>query len=131
MKELSGRDEWLLEMRPEIKDVHEAESEEELFQNKTLRPVLKFQNAALISVLKNYIKDRKKPFKAFNQKVQKQMIRDYIQNDHPFRRELQHLIVALLTEQELHFYFTHRSECNKRIIQMLIERYCNQLERLI
>lgn len=131
MKELSGRDEWLLAMRPEIEGVQEALNEIEQFQNKAIRPVLKFQNTALVNVLKSYIKDRKKPFKAFNQKVQKQMIKDYIQNDHLFRRELQHLIVALLTEQELHFYFTHRSECNKRIVQMLIERYCNQLERLI
>lgn len=131
MKERNSRDEWLLEMRPELEIDMTTSGEMEKFQNLTLRPILKFQNTALIYVLKNYIKERKKPFKAFNQSVQKRMITDYIQNDHHFRRELVQLIVALFTELELKYYFDNRSESNRRIIQMMTERFCNQLERLV
>ena len=118
-------------MRPELEIDMTTSGEMEKFQNLTLRPILKFQNTALIYVLKNYIKERKKPFKAFNQSVQKRMITDYIQNDHHFRRELVQLIVALFTELELKYYFDNRSESNRRIIQMMTERFCNQLERLV
>lgn len=131
MKERNSRDEWLMEMRPTLDlDTTDA-GEMERFQNITLRPILKFQNTALLLVLKNYLIERKKPFKAFNQSVQKRMISDYVQNDHTFRRELVQFIVANFTESELKFYFKNRSESSKRIVQMMIERFNNQLERLV
>lgn len=131
MKETNSRDEWLVEMRPELKIEKEASLPNEQFQNTTLRPILKFQNALLIRLFKDYLQHRKKNFSLLNQSAQKQLIKDVVQHDHGFRKELIHTIVAFFTEHELNTYLSKRSEFNKRIAQMMEQRLVDQLERLV
>ena len=61
---MNGRHNDLLKIRPKIKKVKDLPnmSDDERFQNKTIRPILKFQNPLFILVFKNYIEKRKKVF---------------------------------------------------------------------
>ena len=50
---MNTRDQYILEMRGDtLGFVSETSSSEERFQNKTIRPILKFQNDLLIDVFK-------------------------------------------------------------------------------
>jgi len=61
---MNDRSVSLLGIRPEIKttQLHDNMSSDERFQNKTLRPILKFQNALLLAIFKNYICKHKNTF---------------------------------------------------------------------
>jgi len=60
---MANRDEFLLNLRGEpIGVTFENSSLEELFQNKTLRPILKLQNDLFIEVFINYAIKQKKYF---------------------------------------------------------------------
>ena len=61
---MSQRSEDLLSIRQNIPSakVYDAMRSEELFQNKTLRPVIKLQNDLVIAVFSNYITKRKNVF---------------------------------------------------------------------
>ena len=54
----------LLKIRPKIKKVKDFPnmSDDERFQNETIRPILKLQNPLFILVFKNYIEKRKRVF---------------------------------------------------------------------
>ena len=58
---MDTRDTSLLKIRPEIPNakVTLLMSEEEYFQNKTIRPIAKLQNNLLVEVFKHYVKKHK------------------------------------------------------------------------
>ena len=51
----------LIQMRPHIEKIKSFEnmSRQEVFQNKTLRPILKLQNQLLLEIFRDYIITRK------------------------------------------------------------------------
>jgi hypothetical protein len=54
---MNTRDQSILNMRGEtLGSISETSSLEERFQNKTIRPILKFQNDLYIDVFKNHVK---------------------------------------------------------------------------
>ena len=61
---MNGRHNELLKIRPKIKKVKDFPnmSDDERFQNETIRPILKLQNPLFILVFKNYIQKRKRVF---------------------------------------------------------------------
>ena len=61
---MNPRDINLMELRPEIPSARITEnmSEDERFQNETLRPVAKLQNDLLLAVFRNYITKHKNKF---------------------------------------------------------------------
>ena len=60
---MEARDISILELRgSSIGNITEQSSSEEIFQNKTLRPILKFQNDLFIEVFMNYAVKQKGVF---------------------------------------------------------------------
>ena len=57
---METRDSILLSMRPEIPSakIHPNTSDDERFQNQTLRPVARLQNEILLASFRNYIAQR-------------------------------------------------------------------------
>ena len=102
----------------------------EKFQNEVLRPILKLQNELLLAQAKAVIQEIKPQFNAFKNQVQRQTIKDLLQSNPHLRLSLIDQVVSLLTLSEFAFYATHKSESNKRITSMLIDRLLSQLERL-
>jgi hypothetical protein len=69
---MNSRDSFLNEFRgPTLGQNTSQSSEEEVFQNVTLRPILKLQNDLIVLVFQNYVNQIKLPFKDFT--VEKKM----------------------------------------------------------
>ena len=123
------RDEKLTRIRPEIK-CERATTEEENFQNDSVRPILKLQNAILLAQFHSYIEKFKPIFRAYNQKAQMDYIEDVMKKDPRIRNSLIASVVSLFTIEEYEFYRKHKTDTNKRIVGMIVRRLEGQLEHL-
>ena len=105
-------------------------SEEEIFQNITLRPILKFQNNLLIELFISYATKNKNVFFALSIEKKCNYIGNVTIADIAFRNQLIGVIVGLFSIEEYIEYTKKSSKYNKRIITMLIERWKSQLQLL-
>lgn len=103
-------------------------SNEERFQNQTLRPILKFQNDLLILVMKNYIKKHKSDFRAFTIPQKLSFFENSIQKDIKFRNSLKGMVIGLFQTTEYEDYIQNSSALNKRMMNLLLERYKSQVQ---
>tara|TARA_B100001057_G_C22272333_1_gene727465 strand:- start:62 stop:466 length:405 start_codon:yes stop_codon:yes gene_type:complete len=120
----------LLKIRPKINKVKDFPnmSDDERFQNETIRPILKLQNPLFVLVFKNYIEKRKRVF--YDLSLDKKMI--YIESsivkDQNFQNSLKGIIIGHFTVAEYRQYLLYFSSLNKRMMNMLIKRLQNQIE---
>ena len=120
----------LLNIRPEIHDaiVFQTMSDDERFQNTTIRPVIKLQHDLLIEVFKNYIAKHKNVF--YELSLQKQL--DYIENaihkDMKFRNSVKGMIIGQFTLEEYSIYIKNSSALNKRIMNIVKERFISHIQ---
>ena len=127
---MNGRHNDLLKIRPKIKKVKDFPnmSDDERFQNETIRPILKLQNPLFILVFKNYIEKRKRVF--YDLSLDKKMI--YIESsivkDQNFQNSLKGIIIGHFTVAEYRQYLLYFSSLNKRMMNMLVKRLQNQIE---
>ncbi|SFB29152.1 hypothetical protein SAMN05660845_2440 [Flavobacterium swingsii] len=105
-------------------------SEEEAFQNITLRPILKLQNDLLIQVFINYAQKQKSVFFALTPEKKQNYIENVIQKDIKFRNSLKGMIIGFFTVNEYQNYIKNSSNLNKRMMNLLIERLKSQLHLL-
>ncbi len=105
-------------------------SEDEYFQNQTLRPILKLQNNLLIAVCRKHIYKYNKDFSTFSTDKKQKVVENMLQKDEKFRKLLIGIIIGLFTENEIETYLKNTSNLNKRIISMLTERFLSQLQVL-
>ncbi|WP_134355517.1 glyoxalase [Flavobacterium psychrophilum] len=106
-------------------------SGEEAFQNITLRPILKLQNDLLIRVFVNYAQKQKSVFFALSPEKKQSYIENVIQKDIKFRNLLKGIIIGFFTVHEYQDYIKNSSNLNKRMMQLLIERFKSQLQLLV
>lgn len=126
---ISERDTKVQRLRPML-DLPPAGKPMERFQNEVLRPILKFQNDWILGYTKLFLHKRNKEFNQLNRRAQEQLIRQSAMNDPELRNTLISGVVGMLTTEELEYYFAQRAECNKRLIQMAIQRILDQVEQL-
>ncbi|WP_298136337.1 glyoxalase [Flavobacterium sp.] len=125
---MEPRDILLLELRGNtIGTINEQSSAEELFQNKTLRPILKLQNDLFIEVFTNYAIKQKGVFFTLSPEKKLVYIENTIQRDIKFRNSLKGMVIGLFTVQEYTDYTKNSSNLNKRMMNMLIERLKSQV----
>ncbi|MGB2759688.1 MAG: glyoxalase [Maribacter stanieri] len=103
-------------------------SDDERFQNQTLRPIIKLQNDLLLASFKNYIKKMKNTF--YELKLEKRMeyITKAIQKDVKLRNSLKGMIIGQLTVDEYEIYIENSSALNKRMMNMVIKRLEDQIQ---
>ena len=120
----------LLKIRPKIKKVKDFPnmSDDERFQNETIRPILKLQNPLFILVFKNYIEKRKRVFYDLSLDEKMIYIESIIVKDQNFHNSLKGIIIGHFTVAEYRQYILHFSSLNKRMMNMLIKRLQNQIE---
>ena len=129
---MENRSGSLRQIRPALNPIlqsHEM-SEVELFQNNTLRPILKFQNNLFISVFLNYVENHKGKFYALDLKHKLGYIEHAVQKDMKFRNFLTGIIVGQFTTEEYEIYTDNASALNKRMMSLLVERLKDQLQLL-
>ena len=127
---MSSRFNDLLSIRPQILSakVHEGTSDEEAFQNKTLRPIIKLQHDLLIAVFRNYIKKHKNVFLTLILEEQLKYISNAIQKDIKFRNALKGMVIGQFTVEEYELYITNSSALNKRLTNIIKERLINSVQ---
>ncbi|GEQ86345.1 hypothetical protein ULMS_18530 [Patiriisocius marinistellae] len=126
---MDTRDQTLIAIRPEIPNakVIDGMSNDEKFQNKTLRPIAKLQNDLFVLVFKNYIRKHKNVF--YNLTVDKRLeyIDTAIQKDIKFRNSLKGMVIGQFTTQEYLIYIENSSALNKRMMNIVKERLKNNM----
>ena len=128
---MNSRDSFLNEFRgPTLGQNTIQSSEEEVFQNATLRPILKLQNDLIVLVFQNYVNQIKLPFKDFTVEKKMSSIATIISKDIQLQNALKGIVIGLFTTEEYHYYSKTISNSNKRIKAMLIERLQSQLQLL-
>jgi len=126
---METRDTHVLELRGETYGtINNQSSSEEIFQNKTLRPIFKTQNDLFIQVFINYAVKQKNVFFSLTPEKKMIYIENVIQRDIKFRNSLKGMIIALFTLDEYAEYIRISSNLNKRMMNMLVERLKSQLQ---
>ena len=126
---MSERSTLITSIRPKINSIPSDDIESEIhFQNKILRPVLKFQNDLLIQVLKYYFFKHKNTFYTFSLEKRLSFIENAVQKDVKFRNVLKGMIIGQFSVEEYALYQKNASKLNKRMMQMLIQRYHSQIQ---
>ena len=104
--------------------------EEELFQNMVLRPVIKMQHDILILRVQSYFLSKKVVFHMLDKKKRINAIESAFQNDNPFKKEIQGMILGQLNPEEFQRYLKSERSMNKRIIQMVRNRMLDSILEL-
>ena len=128
---MKTKDEALLELRKSATGIiNEDSSAEERFQNQTLRPILKVQNELLLEVFINYAKIQKGVFFELSISKKQLYIENALQKDLKFSNSLKGMIIGLFTIAEYKEYSLNTSNINKRIANLLMERFKSQMQLL-
>lgn len=115
-------------LRPVLKNlINSNTSDLERFQNEVIRPIIKMQNNLLVAFFNNYIRNRKIEFNKFEAEFQKNKINTILTKDVNFKNILIGSIIGHLNENEIKIYLKSKSELNKRIIQMVMQRLQDNL----
>lgn len=126
---MEDRDAFLREFRGETLGTVSAQSSpDELFQNQTIRPILKLQNDLFIAVFINYVNKNKADFYSYTVEKKLQTIENSIQKDIKFRNSLKGIIMALFTIEEYNTYIQNSSSLNKRMMNLLVDRLKSQVQ---
>lgn len=126
---MEARDNNVLELRGEtLGTITNQSSVEEVFQNRTLRPILKLQNDLFIQVFINYVLKQKGTFFELTPEKKMSYIENVIQRDIKFRNSLKGMVIAFFTLDEYAEYIQISSNLNKRMMNMLIERLKSNLQ---
>ena len=107
--------------RPEL-FLSKANSEEEIFQNEILRPILKLQHDLIITLAQEFLKSRNITWEKVKEKDPFQWLNINIKRDIPFKNQLIGMVIGQFSKNELDEYLTFQKEMNKRIINMMTER---------
>lgn len=126
---MKTKDEAILELRESaIGIINEDSSAEERFQNQTLRPILKLQNELLLEVFINYAKVQKGVFFELSLSKKQLYIENALQKDVKFSNSLKGMIIGFFTLAEYREYSQNTSNINKRITNLLLERFKSQMQ---
>ncbi len=124
------RDQYLLDLRPQILSAKLSEnmSNEERFQNTTLRPVIKLQADLLIEVFRNYINKHKNVFYELTLEKRIDYIENAIHKDMKFRNSVKGMIIGQFTTNEYALYIQNSSALNKRLMNIVKERLLSNIQ---
>lgn len=127
---MNDRSPDLLSLRPEIPTarVSPNTTNEERFQNQTLRPIIKFQNPLLIAAFRNYIRKHKNSYYELDLERRLEYIENAIQKDIKFRNSLKGMIIGQFTIEEYQDYIANSSALNKRMMNTVINRIKDQVQ---
>ncbi|UFH31720.1 glyoxalase [Chryseobacterium sp. C-71] len=106
----------------------ETTTETEIFQNQTLRPILKLQNDLYLSLFTNYALRQKADFSTLSAFKKQMFIEQSLQKDAVLKNTFIGMTIGMFTMEELELYQSDSKVFNKRIITMLIERLKSQMK---
>lgn len=127
---MNERSHSLQKIRPQILSakITDNMSNDERFQNESLRPIIKLQNDLFLFVFQNYIEKRKNKFYELTLPKRVDYIAHAIQKDLKFRNSLKGMVIGQFTIEEYELYTHNSSALNKRMMNMVIKRIQDQIQ---
>ena len=126
---MNDRPNDLIKIRPVLNiKISSQITDEESFQNETLRPIIKLQSLILIETYKNYISKHKNVFYELSNEKKLDYIENSINKNQKFRNLLKGMIVGLFTIEEYHNYKKNSSSLNKRMMNIILKRLQDNLQ---
>lgn len=127
---MSDRDKGILQLRGGAIGETQNSSEEERFQNETIRPILKLQTDLFVASFRNYIRKHKNEFQLLNVEKKLIYIENALQKDIKYRNALKGMIMAWFTQEEFDRYIQNSSNLNKRMMNLLVESLKDNVQLL-
>lgn len=109
----------------------ETMSEGELFQNRVLRPILKFQTAGLCRLALMYCLQMNPTFGQLSAAKKRKMISDLLSGNQALRNQLTGMIISFFDKADWDFYDSRQKDINKRIQSMILVRVMDKFEKYI
>lgn len=127
---MESRKQNLLNIRPEIlkAKINKSTSNDERFQNLTLRPIIKLQHDLLIEVFRNYISKHKNVFYELSLEKRLAYIENAIHKDMKFRNSVKGMVIGQFTIDEYKLYIKNSSALNKRMMNIVKERLLSSIQ---
>jgi hypothetical protein len=94
----------------------------QLFQDSTLRPILKFQHHTIITLFHEFVVSNKINFDHLTLTQRNYQIEMSLKKNQRLQSLLKGIVIGLFDELELKYWFANKEEVNKRIQQLLIKR---------
>lgn len=112
-----------LDLRPTLElPIIETSTPKELFQNQTLRPILKLQQEIYSSLFAAYATRQKSDYDSLTGAKKRTFIELSLQKDMVLKNTFIGITIGMFTVEELQTYNLESKEYSRRIITMLIER---------
>jgi hypothetical protein len=92
------------------------------FQHQVLRPLLKLQHELLVATATDFALDYHVPLAGAAPAEASRLLADLLARNTRLRATLTGLVAGLLTSEEFAFYRQHRSELNRRLLDLVAER---------
>ena len=127
---MEARNQNLLNIRPDIltTTINKNMSNDERFQNVTLRPIIKLQHDLFIEVFKNYINKHKNVFYELSLENKLNYVENTIHKDMKFRNSVKGMIIGQFTTDEYKLYIQNSSALNKRMMNIVKERLLSNIQ---
>jgi hypothetical protein len=119
-----------LNIRPIISGIDSVDhaSAAEVFQNLTLRPIIKLQHDLIVSFFINHLKIKRINFPELSLIRKQEQISALFKTDHRFKLVLRGMVIGLMTVEEYGIYLPLEAEFNKRIISLVKQRLISTIE---
>ncbi len=127
---MNNRSEQLKNLRPIINVDNSKSTDLETFQTNTLRPILKFQNDLILTIINQHLAENKIVVKNLTDNKKTERIHEIVKGNLQLKQLFTGITIALFTEEEITFYHENKREVVKRTITLLLERICTQLDKL-
>jgi len=97
------------------------------FQHRTLRPVLKLQNELLLLVVADFVREHHIPFQGASSAERERLVAELLARNVKLRYTIIGIISGMFTAAETTFYRRHRSELNRRLLELATQRVQSQV----
>jgi hypothetical protein len=125
-------DAGLLALRPAIATAtSEPAATVGYFLHNTLRPLLKLQNSLLLQTVADFVRDHHIKLPDTTPADQQRQLAELLTRNTKLRYTMIGLITALFTTIEDIFYRQHRSELNRRLLELAQRRVLDQVTTVV
>jgi hypothetical protein len=121
------KEDKLLGLREEILTKKSEQTSIEQFQNKTIRPILKYQHTILIVFFKANVHVQYIVSANYSLLKKQNQLKLFASKQLAFRAQLLGIVTGLFTDAEFEFYLSEKVNIDKRITNMILERFFSTL----
>jgi len=121
------KEDKLLGLREEILTEKSEQTPIEQFQNTTIRPILKYQHSILIVFFSSNVHVQYIVSANFSSLKKQNQLKLFVSKQLAFRAQLLGIVTGLFTELEFEFYLSEKVNLDKRIANMILDRFYSTL----